>query len=669
MAVTNPPSLKRHLEEDGTPVPYKRLKLSDLPLAQAKRSSIDNLMHTFKKKGEFDALRKKTFARFDEGEAKSVLTTALNELADNEIERKPNDFLARDRRVTVPLLEGAAERSDVYKLTEHDVDRYVLDYLEQAEKALRDIRRKEVGDEQAAEEERRGQKSDHEYAADADTRREARAKVRAEQLAKQREKEREAKRERDAQRAKEQKEFEEREALKRHIREEAEKVEKARIAREEKKLAELEAEREAERQKERERLREYEREREERRERRRREEREYEEARERERRDSYREREPMEWPKERSRARSRGLKDSLPPEEEKTLEDAALQLLLREGQELAAKSRPKTELERSESLEPPIRKILPPKSIVPRDPAAARLAKQIDKSSVKPDVKEAKKESSAVLSPKRRESVLSAKNEKVDINEDKEAVERSRKMRAQVDILMVDAQAGTKTTILQLDTMTRNTVLVTKNVTSAPNERPGKNGSARIASARRKRTNVRSLLGNPTPRSGRQAEAPLEQSIGSAKFTPNQETAVAATRAALFASENAADRARHHDAVTTNAPTRLGAVARHASVAQGRSTATYRVLVGASPSTETETERESQTAETGTVRTRTTARENTVTVTRGITLRRLIAMCLVKVAEVAMKTGAGEGNAAQAGVGPLDVTIEAASQTTYLILL
>ncbi|KAK5240270.1 hypothetical protein LTR16_010882, partial [Cryomyces antarcticus] len=133
-------------------------------------------MHTFKKKGEFDALRKKTFVRFDEGEAKLVLTTALNELADNEIERNPNDFLARDRRVTVPLLEGAAERSDVFKLTEHDVDRYVLEYLEQAEKALRDIRRKEVGDEQAAEEERRGQKSDHEYAADADTRREARAK-------------------------------------------------------------------------------------------------------------------------------------------------------------------------------------------------------------------------------------------------------------------------------------------------------------------------------------------------------------------------------------------------------------------------------------------------------------------------------------------------------------
>ena len=51
---------------DAAP-PRKRLKLSDLPLTQAKRSAIDGLLHTFKKKGEFDTLRKRTYAQFEEG--------------------------------------------------------------------------------------------------------------------------------------------------------------------------------------------------------------------------------------------------------------------------------------------------------------------------------------------------------------------------------------------------------------------------------------------------------------------------------------------------------------------------------------------------------------------------------------------------------------------------
>jgi hypothetical protein len=47
--------------------PRKKLKLSDLPLTQAKRTAIDGLLHTFKKKGEFDSIRKKAFAQFNEG--------------------------------------------------------------------------------------------------------------------------------------------------------------------------------------------------------------------------------------------------------------------------------------------------------------------------------------------------------------------------------------------------------------------------------------------------------------------------------------------------------------------------------------------------------------------------------------------------------------------------
>lgn len=44
----------------------KRLKTGELPLSQAKRSAIDGLVHQFKKKGEFDSLRKKTYAQFSE---------------------------------------------------------------------------------------------------------------------------------------------------------------------------------------------------------------------------------------------------------------------------------------------------------------------------------------------------------------------------------------------------------------------------------------------------------------------------------------------------------------------------------------------------------------------------------------------------------------------------
>ena len=51
--------------EDG-PV-RKKPKISELPLSSIKRASIDGLLHVFKKKGEFDALRKKTYKQFEDG--------------------------------------------------------------------------------------------------------------------------------------------------------------------------------------------------------------------------------------------------------------------------------------------------------------------------------------------------------------------------------------------------------------------------------------------------------------------------------------------------------------------------------------------------------------------------------------------------------------------------
>ena len=45
--------------------PRKKPKISDLPLSSTHRASIDGMLHTFKKKGEFDALRKKAFQQYN----------------------------------------------------------------------------------------------------------------------------------------------------------------------------------------------------------------------------------------------------------------------------------------------------------------------------------------------------------------------------------------------------------------------------------------------------------------------------------------------------------------------------------------------------------------------------------------------------------------------------
>jgi len=45
----------------------KKPKISELPLSSIKRASIDSLLHVFKKKGEFDALRKRTYRQFEDG--------------------------------------------------------------------------------------------------------------------------------------------------------------------------------------------------------------------------------------------------------------------------------------------------------------------------------------------------------------------------------------------------------------------------------------------------------------------------------------------------------------------------------------------------------------------------------------------------------------------------
>ena len=56
---------KRPLEEPNIGS-RKRFKSSELPLNVIQRSSIDSLLHTIKKKGEYDALRKKVWSSYAE---------------------------------------------------------------------------------------------------------------------------------------------------------------------------------------------------------------------------------------------------------------------------------------------------------------------------------------------------------------------------------------------------------------------------------------------------------------------------------------------------------------------------------------------------------------------------------------------------------------------------
>lgn len=53
----------------------KKFKTEELPLSAAQHAAIDHLLHAFKKKGGFDAIRKKVWAEFEEGVCSTFLTT------------------------------------------------------------------------------------------------------------------------------------------------------------------------------------------------------------------------------------------------------------------------------------------------------------------------------------------------------------------------------------------------------------------------------------------------------------------------------------------------------------------------------------------------------------------------------------------------------------------
>ncbi|KAL4978357.1 complex proteins associated with Set1p component shg1-domain-containing protein [Aspergillus desertorum] len=348
----------------------KKFKTEELPLTAAQRKAIEDLLHNFKKKGGFDHIRKKIWSEFHDGEAKAEFTRRLTEIAESEIDREPQ-LLSREQGKAATLIEGAVDRSDIYKTVEKTLDALAAQHLPAIFESIQEIRRQEVGDEQATRELIAGNRTDEEYAVLVKAKRDEREKIWQEEERKRREAE-----EAEARRK------EEEDRKQREIQRQKDDEDRARRReRDEQRRAEqraLDEQREKERQERYERRRREDRERYRDwgyrdRDRSRTRDRDLERDRDRDRdRDSrYRDRDRDRSPAYRS---ERGLsprpKDSQPekttvqkeltppppppaPVDEKTLEETALQLLLKEGEELAAKARQKPEFdfEEAEAIE------------------------------------------------------------------------------------------------------------------------------------------------------------------------------------------------------------------------------------------------------------------------------------------------------------------------------
>lgn len=172
-------------------------KSSDLPTTQDQRAATEKLVYGFKKIGGFDSARKRTFTRFDEGEHKEAFIKAMHDLAEQELEKKPS-LLAKDRRQAAPLIEGKAERANLYATAEEVVEQYIDDMFgDEAEEQLREIRRNQVGEAQAADEKERGARAQEYYEAQSAERRAEWARQWEAKQEKQRQLDLEARRKRD----------------------------------------------------------------------------------------------------------------------------------------------------------------------------------------------------------------------------------------------------------------------------------------------------------------------------------------------------------------------------------------------------------------------------------------------------------------------------------------
>ena len=103
-----------------------------------------------------------------------------------EIDREP-ELLSRERGKAATLIEGAADRNDVYKTVETSIETLASKHLNVIVGSVREIRRQDVGEEVAAQEERNGNKTDDDYMAVVKAKRDEREKAHEEAMRKQKE--------------------------------------------------------------------------------------------------------------------------------------------------------------------------------------------------------------------------------------------------------------------------------------------------------------------------------------------------------------------------------------------------------------------------------------------------------------------------------------------------
>ncbi|KAL8739407.1 MAG: hypothetical protein Q9190_007794 [Brigantiaea leucoxantha] len=333
------------LPQENFYITKKKFKTSELPLTATQRSTIEGLQHTIKKKGEWDALRKKVWSEFIESDEKKAFTERLNELAEAEIDRDPS-LLSRERGKAAAMMQGPIDRTDIYKSIESSLEDLIAKHLNHIYEAAREVRRADIGEEAVAKEEALGNKTDEEYAREAAVRREAReAQRKQEEARKRRQEEKERLQEEEEKKKAELERLRKADLRRKEVIAINERREKERQEREEARKLQEEKERESREQNEQSRREDtarngyhsqyYERDRSP----------PYPAAR------HQKSREPSH-----SRTREPSPGPPAPQVDEKALEEAALELLIREGRANAAKFGSRTELERSESLEPPLRK-------------------------------------------------------------------------------------------------------------------------------------------------------------------------------------------------------------------------------------------------------------------------------------------------------------------------
>ncbi|CAG8950182.1 hypothetical protein HYFRA_00008419 [Hymenoscyphus fraxineus] len=340
----------------------KKLKASDLPLSSSVRAEVDGLAHRYKKKGGYDQLRQEIWKEMEKDGFESNFKGKLIGVADAEIDKNPHQLLKLDRSKATLLLEGAVERTDLYKGAEALIDEYLDKHMKEIEVGIRTLRAQDIGEEAAEEERIRGMKTDAQYEAEAAERRKAREQVRIDRNRKADEEEEERRNAARERRLEEDK----RDEARRQEREARRRAEREREEEKERAMRERERERDRERERERERDRIRDRDRDMGRDRHR--DRDHDRYRD----DRYRRRDDVSprRPSTRDSKTPAPSKPELTKEEierlEREAEKEALDDLLKEGKKVAQRSsRHQLEVEIDKTLAPPPRKTMPASAIAP----------------------------------------------------------------------------------------------------------------------------------------------------------------------------------------------------------------------------------------------------------------------------------------------------------------